>query len=180
MPRNDRLFQLLAGLDDPELASLWVDSLGRKPAQDEYDQQTRDERIASVSKAWRAEHGNALLNVVRGPHDLAWKQILVDVADRLSPGLRGSPYKVGDAHTEPALELAVLQLYDDRLGPIWEQLTPEQRAKASAGVLPKDTGVLTVLANGVSALVADRSLAATLRLLTLHEQRRLLQALPCH
>lgn len=178
MPLDDRLFHLLESLTDDELQRLWADGLRRKPEQDRFDSLARAERIAALSKAWRAEHGNALLNVVRGPHELHWKQILIDAADKLHPDLKWTPYRLDDPHSAAEIEQVVLDLYDQRVGPVWDGLTPEERRKVSAGaLLPGANGVLASVAGTVSTLAADRSLATTLLLLTLLERRRLLRAL---
>jgi hypothetical protein len=178
MPLDDRLFHLLESLPDDELQRLWTDGLRCKPEQDKYIGRTRPERIAAISKAWRSEHGNALRNVVRGPHDLHWKQILIDAADKLHPDLKWTPYRLDDLHSATEIEQVVLDLYDRRVGAVWDSLSPEQRQKVSCGaLLPGASGVLASVAGTVGTLTADRSLATTLMLLTLLERRRLLRSI---
>lgn len=178
MPLDDRLFHLLEALTDDELQRLWTEGLRCKPERDKFTELPRPERITALSKSWRAEHGNALRNVVRGPHDLHWKQILIDAADKLHPDLKWTPYRLDDPHSAAEIEQVVLDLYDQRVGAVWDDLTPEQRRKVSSGaLLPGANGMLANVAGTVGTLTADRSLAATLLLLTLLERRRLLRAL---
>lgn len=71
MPLNDRLFTLLGVLDDRELQTLWVEKLRCKPEKDGFATGSRDWRIASLSKEWRAVHGHTLINLGRSPHAFA-------------------------------------------------------------------------------------------------------------
>lgn len=176
VPVGDRLFELLAELDDEELAQLWTDGLCLKPEKEGFDRLSRRARMQAISKAWRAEHGNAIRNVARGPHDLPWKKMLVDVADRIHPDLLGSPFRVADTSSEADLERAVLDLYNARIGSVWDRLRPEQRENLRNGILPRDDGLIGAVATKVDQLRSDRSLATTVLLLNAHEWRRLMRA----
>jgi hypothetical protein len=176
MPINDRLFHLLGSLEDEDLLHLWVHCLGNKPEQDGFVGGVRSWRIARLSQVWRASHGSALRNLARDPHELPWKQMLIDAADRLTTGLAGSSYRMDDPHSEESIEWAVLDLYDARVGPLWDRLTDKDRRKISTGAsLPGANSVVGLLANGFNGLTSNRSLAAMLALLTAHERRRLIR-----
>lgn len=130
MPYDDRLFALLRGLDGEELRHIWEHCLGQRPKQKAFADSSHEQRVVWVSQVWRTEHGSFVRNVTRGEHEFPWKQILIDVADKLSPGIGWTPYTLNDAHSEAALERVVLDLYDERLGEDWPQLTPEQQRQA--------------------------------------------------
>lgn len=170
MPYDDRLFALLRGLDDEELRHIWVDCLKQCPEQKVFAQSSHEERVVWVSRVWRTEHGSFVRNVMRGEHEFPWKQILIDVADKLRPGLGWTPYKLNDAHSETELERVVLDLYDERLGEDWPQLTPEQQRQALHGRNPKSDKNWFSAAIG-TVLPHDKSMAATLTLLTVYERR---------
>jgi len=178
MAFNDRLFTLLSALSDDELRRLWTECLRCKPEEDDFLSGSRDWRIACISKAWRAVHGHTLRNLARSPHELPWKRILIDVADRLEPGLGWTAYRLNDAHTEEEIEAAILRQYDTRVGPVWKSLTPEARLKVAAGgALPNASGAkgaISSLAGSVTSIAHGKTISATLTLLSLHELRRLI------
>lgn len=170
MPYDDRLFALLRGLDGDELRHIWVDCLQQCPKQKVFAQSSHELRVEWVSRVWRTEHGNFVRNVMRGEHALPWKQILIDVADKLRPGIGWTPYKLNDAHSEAELERVVLDMYDDRLGEDWPQLTPEQQRQALHGRNPQPGRNWFSAAIG-TVVPQDKSMAATLALLTVYERR---------
>ncbi len=176
MPINDRLLQLLEPLEDEDLLHLWVHCLGNKPEQDGFVGGVRSWRMSRLSQVWRTSHGSALRNLTRDPNELPWKQMLIDAADRLTTGLAGSSYRMDDPHSEESIESAVLDLYDARVGPLWDGLTDKERRKISTGAsLPGANAVVGLLASGLNGLTSNRSLAAMLTLLTTHERRRFIR-----
>ncbi len=129
MPFNDRLFSLLSELDESELRHLWCEALRCRPEQDDFSSGTREWRIACVSKEWRAIHGHTLLNLTRSPHEYPWKAILVDVADKLNPGLMWTSFKLDDTHEETEIEQAILTMVDARMKEAWAKMSDQQRAE---------------------------------------------------
>jgi hypothetical protein len=123
MPYNDRLFQLLAALDDSELRNIWVSALRRDGADEEFDAVSHELKVALISAEWRAAHGHSLRNLWRESHELPWKRILIDVADKLKPGVGWTDFRMDDSKTEPELERIVMGYFDERVG---EQLCKEQ------------------------------------------------------
>jgi uncharacterized protein YaaW (UPF0174 family) len=134
MPYNDRLFDLLGVLDETEIAALWTDAFRRPPSDESFDASPRARRIDLVSREWRAVHGHSLANLRRSDHELAWKRILVDVADKIAPGWGWTKYRVEDSHREEELEQAILRMYDERMKEMWEKLTAAQKEELAGSL----------------------------------------------
>lgn len=157
MPYNDRLFQLLRALDDGELRAIWTTALQCRATDEEFDTVPHETKVDLVSAKWRAVHGHALANLRRGRHALPWKRILVDVADKLKPGLGWTDYNMDHAISEPELEEVIVGYVDGR----------------AFGALDSATMWIAELALSASY---RKSVPATLLLLSAHELRRQLAA----
>lgn len=131
MPYNDRLFQLLSELDDTELTAIWVNALKRSPEDEEFADVPRDMKVVLISAEWRAAHGHSVRNLWRGTHDLSWKRILIDVADKLNDGWTWTPYRMDDDVPESEIEQRILQLFDERARAAWAAMSDEDKAKLS-------------------------------------------------
>jgi len=83
MPYDDRLFKLLGQLDARELQGIWEVALKCKPGHEDFALGTREWQVACISEEWRAVHGHTMWNIRRGKHEMPWKRILIDVADKL-------------------------------------------------------------------------------------------------
>jgi uncharacterized protein YaaW (UPF0174 family) len=129
MAAKDRLFMLLSELDDNELANIWTQCLRMKPEDEFFAEGSKDHKVIVISKEWRAVHGHTLLNRFRHDHELPWKRILIDVADKMKPGLRWTEFRIDDDHTEEAIETAILGFFDELAKLQWEKLSEEERQK---------------------------------------------------
>jgi uncharacterized protein YaaW (UPF0174 family) len=129
MLNNDRLLTLLSGLDDSELLAIWTKALLCEPDEDHFDKATHQQRVDLISMEWRAIHGHTLANQFRDPHALPWKRILIDVADKLQPGLGWTAYLMDDAHTEQEIEADIRRMYDQRVQDMWAKMSPTEREK---------------------------------------------------
>jgi uncharacterized protein YaaW (UPF0174 family) len=127
MVGKDRLFMLLSELDENELANIWTQCLRRKPADEFFAEGGQDHKVIVISKEWRAVHGHTLLNRFRNDHDLPWKRILIDVADKMKPGLRWTEFRIDDDHAEEEIETAILGFFDELVKLQWEKLSEEDR-----------------------------------------------------
>lgn len=134
MPYDDRLFVLLRDLDDHELRTIWVDALKCAPDRDDFSVGTRELKILNISKEWRAVHGHTLLNLRRGNHELPWRRILVDVADKLKPGWGWSDFGTNDEHSDEEIEAAILRYFDERAQEAWAKMSEEERAKLASSL----------------------------------------------
>jgi hypothetical protein len=69
--------------------------------------------------------------------DLPYKQLLIDVADRLSQGhtpLSWTKYRLNDAHKEEEIETVVLDLFEERARKWWNKLPDNKREKFVDGI----------------------------------------------
>lgn len=128
MPYNDRLFQLLHLLSDTELTALWTQALRKHADDDDFREVSKEVKIHLLSAEWRSVHGSSFKNLTRSKHELAWKQILIDVADRMKPGIGGTAFQMKDSTTERQLEHIIMRFLEQRTSDV---LTA--RAGASAG-----------------------------------------------
>lgn len=167
MPLNDRLFDLLSRVGEAELSVLWTEALGRRPSDESFSASPRSRQIDLVSREWRSAHGHSLANLRRDDHDLRWKSILVDVANKMEPGWGRGTFNVGDDQSEERIENAILRLYDQRLNALWQKLPPEEQEELardlnaeierSARALRKQGATAAVRGVTVSSLTAGIS-----------------------
>lgn len=160
MPFNDRLFVLLSELEDQELEGIWAQALRCKPDYNDYASGSRDWRVACISAEWRAVHGHTLRNRLRSPHELPWKRILVDVADKLNPGWFWTGYRLGDNTREEEIEADILRMYDERARKMWENMPTEKR-KELAQALNNELKAVSSEMGRVSKGIAARSVTVT-------------------
>lgn len=174
MPYNDRLFQLLTELELPELLTIWQGALKRKPEDEEFSSLSHELQVAAVSAEWRAVHGHSVLNLARTPHELPWKRILIDVADKLKPGRGWTDLRMDDSASEPEIEAQILGFFDERFRSAWEAMSTPDRQKLAdqlnaeidtAGRLRTDlalrAGVAHVTTTSLSAALGAGLLSGT-------------------
>lgn len=102
MPFGDTLFQRLRQAKRPDFLALLGD-LKMDPVN--FREATDEDLVNAISAELRSAAGNSIANVARGPHDFSYKQILVDVADKLAPGLFSwTKFKVSGPETEEQIE----------------------------------------------------------------------------
>jgi uncharacterized protein YaaW (UPF0174 family) len=132
---EDPLFVKLRQLDDDNLNSLLVSGL--RVSQKMLIGLDREGRILMCSKELRSAAGSSTRNLFRNDHGFPYKQILIDVADRLVDGftpLQWTKYKLGDSHAEQEIEDAIIEIFEGRARKWWEKL-PENKKKEFIGGL---------------------------------------------
>jgi uncharacterized protein YaaW (UPF0174 family) len=98
---NDTLFQRLRLAKRPDLVALLID-LKEDPLK--FRDDTDEDLVIAISAGLRSAAGNSIVNLGRDSHMLAYKQILIDVADKLAPGICWTEFKVSGAETEQQIE----------------------------------------------------------------------------
>jgi uncharacterized protein YaaW (UPF0174 family) len=129
MPKNDRLFELLSLLSTEQLKSIRVDIL--QVRKEPHEVWSREYQIVKTSEAFRSAAGNSFANWWRKDHDFAWKQIVIDVADKLSDGytpFAWTAYSLNDQTPVEVIEREVLDFFQERCKEWWNKLKPSQRA----------------------------------------------------
>ena len=129
MPADDRLFELLRGCSDDELALVWEDDLDQNP--DDLSDLSPQKRADAVSAEIRSVAGHTLDNLLSEKHALPWRSILTGVYDSLTDGLKNAPRPNHDTDVQD-LERQVIVATDLRVKTAWERLSPEQRAELLA------------------------------------------------
>jgi len=98
---NDTLFQRLRQAKRPDLEALLNDL---KVDQKEFKGATDDELVIEISAKLRSTASWSLVNIGRHPHDYSYKKILIDVADKLAPGLGWTKFTLIGPQTEEEIE----------------------------------------------------------------------------
>lgn len=100
---DDTLVQRLRLATRDDLKALLETDL--RVARDRYRGASYEELVAAVSKELRSAAGHSLLNLWRQSHELPYKRILIDVADKLAPGrFKWSRFTVDGPESEREIE----------------------------------------------------------------------------
>lgn len=109
--------------------------------------------IRLLSKELRAAASSSTVGLRRDEHEFPYKQILIDVADKLAPGytaLSWTKYKLEDAHTVEEIEEAIAAIFEEKARKWWSGLSEEKKSKFSNDIeiALKAQGVGTVTNGG--------------------------------
>lgn len=160
MEKTDRLLFLLDQLDETELKVIWVDALKCKMSDQNFDTLNKTEQVRRISAQWRSAHGHTLINLTRKEHDLPWKQILIDVADKLKPGWGWTEYRLGDATSEEELEQLVLRYLDEKLRAHWDKFTEHEKLQV-VDQLNAELSNNNLHVRGIARLAAARTVTVS-------------------
>lgn len=97
----------------------------------------KEELVLLCSKELRAAASSSTKNVFRDDHSFPYKQILIDVADKLSPGhtvFGWTDYKLEDVHTEAEIEDTIAELFEARAKSWWNKLSKKNKTKFVGGI----------------------------------------------
>jgi|JI10StandDraft_1071094.scaffolds.fasta_scaffold366163_1 uncharacterized protein YaaW (UPF0174 family) len=109
MPKEDRLFDLLNQMTENELKYLMKEIL----SMDTYVSANK------ISAEIRAKAGNSFVNLIRDTHELEWKKILIDVADKLNDGFSYTKFEFEDDHSEKEIEDFILNNINNNIKDNW-------------------------------------------------------------
>jgi uncharacterized protein YaaW (UPF0174 family)/tellurite resistance protein len=132
---KDSLFQRLRQLETENIRSLVVSGL-RVPVKN-LEGLSKDDLILMCSKELRSAAGSSCRNLFRGDHEFPYKQILIDVADRLADGftpLSWTKYKLDDSHAVLEVEDTILSIFDERARKWWDKLPEKNKAEYVDGL----------------------------------------------
>jgi len=135
MPYGDLLFERLRMARRDELDDLVVSvGLDKKAMQGAHD----EDLVSAISEELRRVAGHAIANRLRGAHAMAYRKILIDVADTLAPGWwNRTKYKTGNLETgfdeeiEDYIHQRFLEILQERLA----KLGPDKLAKIQEEVV---------------------------------------------
>lgn len=157
---EDPLFEKLKQLDEQNIKSLLVSGL-RFSAQS-LKNLNKEELVSMCSKELRSAAGSSCRNLFRGNHEFPYKQILIDVADRLADGftpLSWTKYKLGDSHTEQEIEETILRVFDERARKWWGKLSQKKKEEFVNGlqtVLEGEAIEKVIQSGGVKTLLTQQ------------------------
>ncbi len=162
---DDSLFQKLRQLDDDNLRSLLLSGL--RLSEEKLKELDREELILLCSKELRSAAGSSARNFFRGEHDFPYKQILIDVADRLADGftpLSWTKYKLGDSHSNQEVEDTILKVFDERARKWWDKLSKKKKAEFTVDletVLKNDKNIAKITKSGTKTILTQQALDST-------------------
>lgn len=169
MPRNDLLWQRLESARLTELHRL-AEIVGVPASR----QKVHAVLVEELSRDLRSAAAHSLLNCFRYPHDFPYKQILIDVADKMAPGwtpLAWTNYTLGDNHTELEIEETIWRFYEDKVNEKIKGMSAEAREElrqqiekdlAASGYSSSLFAHIGGLGCGVAGAVGRRSAVALL------------------
>lgn len=132
---SDLLIRRLQSLNSEDLSSILAGGL-RIP-----EKKLRGMRHANLvmlgSEKLRSAAGSSTVNLTRDPHEFPYKQLLIDVADKLTPGitpLSWTRFRLKDDHKEEEIEQVVLDLFEEQARKWWNKLADEKREEFVDGI----------------------------------------------
>ena len=157
--KHDVLFEHLDQLKKDDLKQLLT--VGLRLKVDKIKNLMKKDLIELCSKELRAAAGSSTLNTVRDDHAFPYKQILIDVADKLSPGhtlLSWTDYTIDDDHSESEIEETIALLFEDRAKQWWNSLSDEKKKEFVGGINVAMGGAVSDIANsgGVKTFVTQQ------------------------
>ncbi|HIJ86402.1 MAG TPA: helix-turn-helix domain-containing protein [Desulfuromonadales bacterium] len=88
-----------------------------------------DSDVYQISKEYRSAAGHTIGNWFRGDHDMPYKEILADIANKLKPKKDKSVYLLGDGRSEEDIENKIVDYFAIKIADELNRLKPEERAQ---------------------------------------------------
>ena len=88
-----------------------------------------DSDVYQISKEYRSTAGHTIGNWFRGEHDMPYKEILADIANKLKPKKDKSVYLLGDGRSEEDIENKIVDYFAIKIADELNRLKPEERAQ---------------------------------------------------
>ena len=159
---QDLLTQRLQSLVVDDLRSLLIGGLRLDEKKLEGLRHT--DLVILCSAKLRSAAGSSTLNLTRGSHEFHYKQLLIDVADKLTRGgtpLSWTNYRLKDGHKEEEIEQVVLDLFEERARRWWRKLSETKRQEFVDGInsaLHSDENVASRVKQGVAPLLQQQAI----------------------
>jgi uncharacterized protein YaaW (UPF0174 family) len=159
---HDLLIQRLQSLNDEDLHSILC--AGLRVPEKKLGGLSHDELVLFGSIELRYAAGSSTLSLTRKPHTFPYKQLLIDVADKLSPGitpLSWTKFRLNDEHEEEEIERVVLDLFEEQVRKWWSKLPAQKREEFVNGinsVLRAEQDAAKPIAGGVAPFLQKQAL----------------------
>lgn len=132
---QDLLMQRLKGLSADDIRSLLISGLRVDTKNLEGLDHT--DLVELCSAKLRSAAGSSTVNLTRHSHKFPYKQLLIDVADKLTQGttpLSWTNYRLRDEHREEEIEQVILDLFEEKVRRWWRKLPEAKRLEFVDGV----------------------------------------------
>jgi uncharacterized protein YaaW (UPF0174 family) len=132
---DDLLMRRLKELCANDLKTLIVGGL-RLP-ESKVDGVGHADLVTLCSAEFRAAAGSSTVNLTRDNHAFPYKQLLIDVADKLARGstpLSWTKYRLKDEYTEEEIEQVVLDLFEEQARRWWQNLSKKKQEEFVEGI----------------------------------------------
>ena len=93
-----------------------------------------DSDVYQISKEYRSAAGHTIGNWFRGEHDMPYKEILADIANKLKPKKDKSVFLLGDGRTEEDIENKIVEYFSIKIADELNRMKPEERAQKLAEI----------------------------------------------
>ena len=134
MPQ-DLLLQRLQSLADNDIRSLLVSGLRLNVKR--LEGLDHNDLVTLCSAKLRSAGGSSTVNITRHPHKFPYKQLLIDVADKLTQGatpLSWTKYRLKDKHREEEIEQVILDLFEEKVRRWWRKLPEKKKVEFVDGI----------------------------------------------
>jgi hypothetical protein len=134
---EDLLTRRLSSLDDDDLKSLLVGAL--RVSESRVEGLLHCELVEFCDNEFRTAAGFTSVNLARRfrRQSLPYKRLLIDVADKLTPGvtpLSWTSYRLKDDHDEEEIEDFILECFEERVRKWWVKLPENKRQEFVGGL----------------------------------------------
>jgi hypothetical protein len=132
---EDALLERLRVLEAADLSTILTGGL--RVNKNAVSTLNKEELVLLCSKELRAAAGSTIKMPFRGDHDFPYKQILIDVADKLSPGhtpWSWTDYKLGDDHEISEIEAYIADRFEDLAREWWGNLSESAKDEFVKGI----------------------------------------------
>jgi len=133
------------------------------------------QNINKISEEYRSVAGHSVLNIFRDKNELPYKQIIIDVADKLHNGFGWTHYKLDDYHREDEIEKKIwvdLEYRIEKVKESWDNLSDKEKREKENKLkndLNKEgysqtaiNSFITLLASGTSGIAVASPIALSI------------------
>jgi uncharacterized protein YaaW (UPF0174 family) len=123
----------------------------------------KDALIRLFSKELRSAGSSTTAGLLRTDHEFPYKQILIDVVDKLTPGhtpLSWTKYKLEDSHSEVEIEEKIAVLFEDKARAWWNSLSDEKKSKFANDIddALKKQDVASISNGGMKSFIGQQAI----------------------
>ena len=159
---QDLLIRRLENLNDEDLMSLLAGGL--RLDQTKLEGLSHSDLVIRCSAELRSAAGSSTMNLARDSHEFPYKQLLIDIADKIAPGttpLSWTKYRLKDEHKEEEIEQLVLDFFDEQVRRWWQKLSEAKRDEFVNGinsVLGSDTDIAKPISKGAMPYLQQQAI----------------------